>query len=370
MGLESWTYAWNTAAFKDIKIRGKMARAEAWNASARQPQNWFLPFPDQGERQFPHGITRAPSGDLLMNVQKLVRSRDQGRTWAEVKANGWNAGWPLTTKDGKLLSVVCPCCEAKGQIETKSSPDNGDTWTELSRSDTIALPETVGGHEHSLNPFMSLDDGTMLFFLVTSHTSGGPADRIKDWGSSHCMGYTFRSTDLGRTWSAATSLDGPPGSGVNYDLTEGYAAQLKDGRLLCLVRPVYSPWMWETWSEDRGKTWGPTARGSFPSYGCAMLPHPTASGALVIGGRQPGLSLHVSRDDGMTWTHYQIGTDAWAAGHMVEVAPDVIMWVYADSFESSVRAQFIRITPTGIEPAREFLPESVTSQKHTAPAAR
>ena len=355
IGLEAWTFAYRSAAFKNIRIRGKKARVKPWNASVTRPQNWTIPFPDQGERQGIAGITRAPNGDLLMNMHKLLRSKDNGRTWHEAKADGWNSGWLLTTKDGKLLSMRWE----NQQVTVKSSPDNGNTWTEVSKSDTIPLPDTVQASEGSINPFMSLDDGTMLFFLCTSHTSGGPAAKVTDWGSIHYMGYSFRSTDMGRTWSGATPLDGPPGTGVNYDLTEGYTVQLRDGRLLCLIRSIYSPWMWETWSEDGGKTWGPSARGSFPCYACVMLPHPTASGALVIGGRMPGLGLHVSRDDGMTWSHYQIGTDIWVGGSMYEVAPDVVMWVHGDSWESSARAEFIRITPTGIEPAREFLPKPV-----------
>ena len=87
-----------------------------------------------------------------------------------------------------------------------------------------------------------------------------------------------------------------------------------------------------------------------------MLPHPTASGALVIGGRFPGSAINVSRDNGATWENYRIGVDAMCGGSMAEIAPDVIMWVLADTWRSSVRAHAIRITPTGIEPAPEYLP--------------
>ena len=70
----------------------------------------------------------------------------------------------------------------------------------------------------------------------------------------------------------------------------------------------------------------------------------------------PGLGLHVSHDNGMMWKHYRAGTDIWAGARMYEVEPDVVLWVYMDSYGTDARAQFIRITPDGAEPAREMLP--------------
>jgi hypothetical protein len=115
--------------------------------------------------------------------------------------------------------------------------------------------------------------------------------------------------------------------------------------------------MWETRSDDAGATWSPTTRAPVTSYACAMLPHPTVSGYLVIGGRFPGNSLNVSRDRGLTWETYRIGMDLLSGGSMAEIAPDVVLWVYSDSWHSSMRAQAFRITATGVEPAPEFLPE-------------
>ena len=43
----------------------------------------------------------------------------------------------------------------------------------------------------------------------------------------------------------------------------------------------------------------------------------------------------------------------WAMGGMYEVAPDVVLWVYGSG--DRLRGQFIRITPTGVEPALEML---------------
>ena len=160
----------------------------------------------------------------------------------------------------------------------------------------------------------------------------------------------MRSTDDGQTWQGPITLDGPPATGNNNDLSEPYTAQLKDGRILALLRPVYSPWLWETWSHDRGTTWTPTARGPFPGYACTMLPHATAGGALVIAGRMPGLAAHVSHDNGINWSHYRVATDTWAMGVMHEVQPNEVLYVYMAGDEGPVRAQLLSVTPAGLTP--------------------
>ena len=126
--------------------------------------------------------------------------------------------------------------------------------------------------------------------------------------------------------------------------------QIPSGKILCLSRPIYSPWVWETWSDDGGVSWGPTRRGAFPSYANTMLA--TAGGAVLVAGRMPGLGLHVSHDGGLSWKHYQIGTDIWAMGAMYEVEPNVVLFVYMDSHNTLLRAQLIEVTSDGVRPVR------------------
>jgi photosystem II stability/assembly factor-like uncharacterized protein len=353
VGLESWTFATPGSSFRNVRIRGQQVQAQPWDETKQPPQNWFRPYPNVEGQQSTTSITRAPNGDLLMAVSPggLLRSTDNGRTWAPAGPQEFPGGYVHTTRDGRLIAVGL----RDAQITLSTSDDNGTTWSEPQDCGEITMPPGVAKLSPSINPLLELQDGTLLLFLLGGHdsTSGGG---VLEWGSVHCVAYSMRSTDGGQTWTGPTTLDGPPAVGVNLDLTEPYAAQTDDGRVLCLIRPIYSPWMWETWSDNGGESWGPTVRGPFPGYACAMLPHPTASGALVIGGRMPGLGLHVSRDNGITWEHYQAGTDVWAMGSMYEVEPDVILWVYMDSYSGPLRAQFVRITPDGAEPAREMLP--------------
>ncbi|MBC8236247.1 exo-alpha-sialidase, partial [bacterium] len=136
----------------------------------------------------------------------------------------------------------------------------------------------------------------------------------------------------------------------SMDLTEVCATQIGDGRIMALIRPIYSPWMWETWSDDGGMTWGPCIRGAFPGYATPNMLR-TSSGAILVAHRMPSLTIHCSLDDGMTFDQgTMIDSGLWCMGSMIEVEPDLVLYAYMDSFESLMRAQFIRITATGLEP--------------------
>jgi len=365
VGLEAWTYyAGPSSSFRNIKIRGQETPKKPWNEALQQPKNWFHPYLMGGGQQSTGGFVRTGDKSLLLNIsdKQLVRSTDSGRTWSPVEAQGWEGGYLVGTQDGRVLSFKSS--EEEGTTISVSE-DNGNTW--LAPKKVVQAPFEPDRPMELVAPqgFMELQDGTLLSF----HTARDPSwkismpkekvdyDPTREWGSAHFSSWSSRSTDGGYTWSAPVTLDGPPGVGMNFDLCEfSSTMQTRSGKVLCLGRPIYSPWMWEVWSENNGESWGPTTRGPFPSYACATPGHATASGTLMVGGRMPGLGLHVSLDDGMTWKSYRIGTDIWAMGDMYEVEPDLVLWVYMDSWYSNLRAQFIRITPDGAEPVREMLP--------------
>jgi hypothetical protein len=55
-------------------------------------------------------------------------------------------------------------------------------------------------------------------------------------------------------------------------------------------------------------------------------------------------------DDGGGGTY--IDTSIWAMGGLLEVEPNVVLFVYMDSRMSKLRAQFIRVTNKNLEPVR------------------
>ena len=79
----------------------------------------------------------------------------------------------------------------------------------------------------------------------------------------------------------------------------------------------------------------------------------TASGALLLAHRLPWLTVHCSLDDGQTWDHgTTIDSGTWAMGTMCQIEPDLVLSLYWDSFESLMRAQYLRVTAAGLEPVR------------------
>ena len=363
VGLESWTPSVAGSYFRNVKVRGREAPTQRWNEAPRPARNWFEPYPMGSEQQSPTGITRAPNGELLMGLQPvgLLRSDDNGRSWAPVEARDWPGGWIHTMRDGRLITLL----NREDSLFRADSADNGRTWSKL---DQVWLapftpPDNAPGMQlGGVAGLLELNDGSLLGFRVSripgyGHESGFD---IWEWGmyGGHSA-WSVRSTDAGQTWSAPVPLNGPPAVGQKYDLVECSSnTQTKEGNVLSLVRPIYSPWMWEVWSQTNGQSWGPATSGPFPSYNCAMLPHATACGALLIGGRMPALGLYVSWDSGMSWKAYRLDTVIWAGGVMYEVEPDVVLWVYMGEYDPNpdARAQFIRVTSEGIGPAREMLP--------------
>ena len=168
----------------------------------------------------------------------------------------------------------------------------------------------------------------------------------------------FRSEDDGQSWSGPINIDGPPYDNnswmIDKEFSEISAAQAKNGKIVALTRPYCSPLMWETWSEDDGKTWTPQARGPFPLYGCCGSMTTTRSGAMIITGRFPGIAAQMSRDNGMTWRCYKIDNTVWANGATYEVEPDVVLYIYGAGYgaQSAMRGQLIKITPDGLSPVR------------------
>ncbi len=356
VGLEGWTNS-SPSRFRNVRITGPALKHSTWTQNKEPARTWFQPYPG-GSGAWQHALmcmTRAPNNDLLMlfadgDVPGISRSTDDGRTWGELEVLDKQRGDSVihTTNDGRLIMQHA----ADAKFYQSESKDNGRTWSDFVQTPTGPWPtDRYNLKVWSPSPLVELDDGTLLRFVL-----GGEVNRpqlsVYDWGSFHAVAFSLRSTDGGATWSAPVSLDGPPGSGINFDLTEPVAAQLPNGQVVCFVRPIYSPFSWETRSTDRAESWSPTARAAFPSYACSLIC--TRSGVLVYTGRFPGQGLHISRDGAMTWKSYRIDQTIWANGTLYEVKPDVVLYVHMT--KGKLRGQFIRITDDGAEPAMDMLP--------------
>jgi len=374
VGLEAWGLGEGTSSFEDVRIRGNEVSAGDWDESILPAKPWFVPYPvcdappgpdnyRAQQQSIKGGIIRTAEGNLLMAVgiqaeQYLVSSTDQGRTWSPFETVGIPQGRNMlfARPDGSLLTL---CWRGKGDMLRSESADGGRTWStpEPVQFGEFTPPENEPGLEvNGPSGLTQLADGTLLGFMAGALASGQGHD-LWEWGTHSFGAYSIRSIDAGRTWSAPIPLNGPPAIGNKYDLVEfGSTVQTLDGKVLCLARPVCSAWMWEVWSDDSGESWSPATCGPFPCYAATALT--TSSGVILVSGRMPGLGLYASHDHGMTWRAYRIDVALWAMGKMIEVEPDLVLYVYMDTYESYLRAQYLRVTSDGVEPALDMLPHA------------
>ena len=179
---------------------------------------------------------------------------------------------------------------------------------------------------------------------------------IQTWGWSAYKAFAIRSTDGGASWSAPIELDRPTWSGKQrgefpgaVDFTEPTGVAIGN-KVTVLIRPIYSPMMWQCWSDDGGATWDAAVRTTFPGYAQSMVR--TSSGAILCAHRFPQYSVNVSYDDGLNWdAGTVIDYPSWAMGCMVEVEPDVVLCTYMNSTrDAPLLAQLLRVTDEGIYP--------------------
>lgn len=393
-------YGWGPFELRYLKVKGKMRKGGSWNTNQNLSQNWFYPIPDKthGQWQWHPHLAKTPNGDLIgffavhpadSTLPKLLawaRSSDKGKTWTkpqkltlELESNdpelvkvfelwsciGFQYGPAvITTRDGRLiLQVFANPKIGEGESEVygdififmSESNDDGKSWQPLRLAHRWPKPSNMI-FLSAWGNFLELEDGTLLRLSLGRSTEGGKD--IRDWSAAHLRAFSIRSVDGGKTWSPPVNLDaGHPSEKEeehrgNLDLTEPQCVEAEAGKVLCLIRPVYSPTMWETWSYDSGASWTPTTIGPITGYAACMLK--TSSGALILGHRYPGLTVNVSRDHGISWSE-QVTIDlaSWANGAMIEVEPDLILFMYmTDEKEGFLRAQYFRVTPKRIEPVR------------------
>jgi hypothetical protein len=360
-----------TSCFRNLRIRGEALGAPPWDEGLQPVRNWGVVNPDHG-----HGssyIVRAANGELLVRSEGNVsgvdfrwpwRSSDNGQTWtADEPSVQPPEGWLRAAPDGRLETYFISG-NPPFKVQRAESKDHGKTWSALRDLWEVSFPAETPFAYTTLRVagLLETKDGALLIF--TSARMNAEEDRNfhgnyngRGYGTftQPCAHFCLRSTDGGETWSEPVNMDGPPHDD-NFpqfvkEVVEICAAETLDGKVVALIRPVYSPTVWEAWSHDGGRTWKPMSRGPFPMYASGMIS--TTSGALIIGGRFPGIGVQISRDGGMTWNFYQVDTAGWANAAMFEIEPEVALFTYGGVFSpESLRYQIMRLTPTGLEPVK------------------
>lgn len=169
-------------------------------------------------------------------------------------------------------------------------------------------------------------------------------------GGGGAFGATIKSSDGGKTWKNLALIGKE--SGLYLDAETDVVA-LKDGRLLAALRS--SKDMQYAESSDQGKTWGPVKSFGFSAHCPYFLRH--SSGVILLGTRHISkergsqTALHWSPDEGKTWNGpIQIDGVGGAYPSMVELSDGEVYCVYYEEGEgSSIRGKRLRVTSKRVE---------------------
>lgn len=352
--------------FRNIKISGKKSPLENWDTAQTIPVHHFTVGLPSGN--MPSGCV-APNGDVLLAAgNQLVRSTDKGRTWGKPETLPEKLGTVtdygntmFCTSKGRLITQLWRNRKATEkpmpEVLISESADNGRTWSDPAPSKVAEGWPELPAALTCYGPLVETADGTLLRFLLGGAREETKFTDVRTWGATHCKAYAIRSTDAGKSWSAAIELDRTIWYGIttrgfcpgSLDFTEPTGVAIGN-KVAVLIRPIYSPMMWQCWSDDAGANWDAASRATFPGYAQSMIR--TQSGAIVCAHRYPQYSVNISIDDGLNWdAGTVIDYPAWAMGCIVEVEPDVLLCTYMGADRSKpLLAQLLRVTPKGIKP--------------------
>ncbi len=129
--------------------------------------------------------------------------------------------------------------------------------------------------------------------------SAAAADPYRAW--------VLRSEDAGETWDMVTMAY----DGGEHPFNESYLLNLPSGRIVAMVRtssgskkiPMEEKYMWQTYSDDGGKTWSEVKKTGMWGYPPHLLLLSNGDVLCSYGHRRPpyGIRACMSRDGGETW---------------------------------------------------------------------
>ncbi len=345
--------------FRKVRVSGEaVSLIEGWGVLPDPPRHVVV-CGDAGRggyQAFP-GLCRLKNGDLLAvfyagwghvsrpgeriatgGAVSVCRSADNGKTWGPARTI---LDTPYDDRDPAVWQcddgAVCVSAVAVDWPKYQAPYDN---WCH-----TFTVVSTDNGHTWS--PPKEMNIGSKYDYTVWTEPR-----RLKngDWllpvyrnrGAQLNTAF-LRSMDGGHTWGSPQVLDEKADTTDEPDI-----CQLADGSLFCAMRPEKERYMWQSRSDDNGRTWSrPTP---LPFYGhCANLLR-TSSGVTLLGHRDPGMTVHHSVDEAKTWAGAaMIDPCGGAYSQMVEL-PDgrILIVYYTEGAQSQIRAQFMKVDKSGI----------------------
>ncbi len=295
-------------------------------------------------------LIQAPNGDLLCtwlsgtdnepstdNCVLIARSADKGTTWTEpdiLIPAGEMAGAVTslhTTTDGRIIlfGAHWPSREqyTVWHFFRQESRDSGHTWSP-------PVPVVLHENHAFISCPIQLSNGEFLFpasfFEKRPQPFPGPARKLaqaateeealaippspgeQDGGkfSTHLHGC---SVFIAGNENAAPLTEYGKIGNRPLGLLEPTCIQLKDGRIVMLMRAEFGGYLWRADSLDNGRTWSTAWQTDIPNPsslahlirlndgGIALLNNATG-GVVGTGSHRDPLSIWISRDEMQTWS--------------------------------------------------------------------
>ncbi|MCB1276831.1 sialidase family protein [Prosthecobacter sp.] len=251
-------------------------------------------------RVFASWFTGGPKEPAPENMVLLCYSDDQAKTFTTPQAMG-------LPKGGTRCFDPTLWIDPKGRLWYIFNRGNKDTaqhdvWARIC-DDPDAAPPVFGaefrvGYEgpyaFRMNKPTVLSSGEWI--MPVTHA----VEPIEDWfaGPKQLQGVGI-STDGGKTWKLHGALEAP------HWALECMITELKDGRLWLLTR-TGGGFLWESHSEDKGRTWSKAVQSTITNPGSRFFIRRLASGNLLLVNHfkftgRSHLTAQISTDDGATW---------------------------------------------------------------------
>ncbi|MCD6361799.1 MAG: exo-alpha-sialidase [Armatimonadetes bacterium] len=248
--------------------------------------------------------TGGPKEPDPSNRVVVCRSDDGGTTWTEPRTVAERPGSlacidPCVWLDprGRLVVhyTLCshdftePLC-LRGALRCNDPDADEPHFEDLG----VLCPEL--GFVFSLNRPALLSDGRLLLPIPTLQDPAEPGQWY--FGRPQKLACAI-SDDGGESWRPSAQVAAPD----NWS-NENMIVELTDGRLWMLARSR-TGFLWQTFSDDRGESWGEVTASDIPNPSARFFIGRLASGRLLLinnpgPGRDP-MTVSLSEDDGATW---------------------------------------------------------------------
>jgi sialidase-1 len=282
-------------------------------------------------------------------------SSDQGKTWTkddhviverEGDMNVMSVSM-LRLKNGKIaLWYLKKNSETDCKPLLRISSDEGKTWS----APIACITDQEGYFVLNNSRVIQLKNGRLIMAVAKHGDDNGK------WSNQATL-FSYYSDDSGKTWKSGKAVP----NDTEIITQEPGLVELKDGRLLMIIRASGGKQQM-SFSNDKGQTWSHIQETNIysPLSPATIVRIPKTGDLLMIwnnnpkkesgwhGGVRTPMTVAISKDDGVTWTHVkdiETDPDGWycyTAAHFTK--NEVLLGYCAGSQSEKTHLSVLRVT--------------------------